>query len=427
MIDINKKSYGVRWWILILLLMATIICYIDRLTVSFLAPVIKEDLGINNMQYATITTWFLIVYSVFQLLAGRLYDKVGTKKAYTLSITIWSIAAMLHATTRGIAGLSVFRGLLGLGESGHWPGVTKSVAEWFPAKSRAFAMGIVNAGASIGSVIAPPLIVGLLLAFGWKATFIVTGALGFVWVIAWLIVYRSPERHRLVTPRERQLIGIDDEDSADAAATPAEAKTYNAKGLWKSRQFWAISTARFFGDPIWWLYLTWLPLYLSNERGFTMEKIGTWAWLPFVFAAIGGIAGGWFSGFLMRKGMSVDKARKIAIIVGTLFLPAGMMVINAQTETMMWIYICLTLFGFQFWVNNVQTLPSDVYEKRYVGTVAGMGQSGAGIGSVIFVLCTGWVVDHFSYTPILIAAGILGPLATISLMLIGGKFEKVKI
>ena len=424
-----NRSYGVRWWIMSLLFLATVICYIDRLTVSLLAPVIQDDLGITNYQYAKVTTWFLIVYSIFQLFAGRMYDKIGTKKAYTLSISIWSIAAVLHMATKGIVSLSIFRSLLGLGEAGHWPGVTKSVAEWFPAKSRAFAMGVVNAGASVGSVVAPPLIISLYLAFGWKITFLATGSLGFIWILAWLLLYKSPEKHKWVTPTERAIIDDDINETKTEIdeLLPVESKTYNSKGLWKSRQAWAIIISRFFGDPIWWLYLVWLPLYLKNERGFTMEEIGSLAWLPYLFAGIGGLSGGWFSGFLIKKGLSINNARKIAIAVGTLFLPIGLLVINTDSMIMMWIYICLTLFGFQFWVNNVQTLPSDIFEKKYVGSVAGMGQSGAGIGSVIFVLSTGWVVDNFSYTPILLVAGILGPLATISLFLICGKIKKVKL
>ncbi|MEI7422305.1 MAG: MFS transporter [Prolixibacteraceae bacterium] len=413
----KDNSLFMHWIVLFLLFLGTVICYIDRLTISYLAPVIKEDLGITNLEYAGITTWFLLLYSIFQIFAGRLFDKIGTKKAYAASITVWSIAAMLHATTKGIVGLSFFRGLLGIGESGHWPGVTKGVAEWFPIKSRAFAMGLVNTGASIGSVISPPLIIWLMLSYGWKYTFIVTGSFGFVWVILWLIFYRSPPHQIVTNPIE----------CANLVDNKSQDKGFNTRKLYASRKLWGITIARFFGDPIWWLYLVWLPLYLKNEKGFSMEEIGSLAWIPYLFAAVGGVAGGWFSGFLIRHEVSVNNARKIAIVVGTLFLPVGLLVINAQSNIAMWFFISLTLFGFQFWVNNVQTLPSDIYERKYVGSVAGMGQSGAGFGSMIFVLCTGWVVDHFSYTPILLIAGILGPLATLSLFIIGGKIKRISI
>ncbi len=421
----SDKSFGIRWGVLLLLFSATVIAYIDRLTISLLAPVLQEELGITNMEYAGVATWFLLVYSAFQLFAGRLYDRLGTKTTYTASILVWSIAATLHATTRGIAGLSVYRALLGFGEAGHWPGVTKTVAEWFPPRTRAFAMGLVNSGASFGSVVAPPLVIGLLLAYGWQFAFIATGGLGFIWVVAWWWFYDDPARHRWVTPKELAIIRGDGMSSEAAVTDNAPASRTLPKGIYRTRQLWAITIARFFGDPIWWLYLVWLPLYLKNERGFTMREIGNLAWLPYLFAALGGIAGGWFSGFLLKKGFSVHRARMTAIVTGTLFLPVGLLVINAASSLTMWIYICLTLFGFQFWVNNVQTLPSDIYEKKLVGTVSGMGQSGAGFGSVIFVLATGWVVDQFTYTPILIIAGFLGPLATISLFLIGGKIKPI--
>jgi ACS family hexuronate transporter-like MFS transporter len=417
----NIASFA-RWGIVVMLLFGTIICYVDRLTISFLAPEIQKDLGISNLEYAGITSWFLFAYSVLQGFAGRFYDKVGTKIGYTLSITIWSVAAMLHAVARGVGGLSFFRFILGIGESGHWPGASKAVAEWFPVRRRAFVMGIINTGASLGSMIAPPLIVWLLLTHGWRATFIVTGSFGFVWVVIWLALFLWLGKHlQGVSAKYTTIL-----DNANCQL-PGDKIKFNAHHLYRNRKLWGITIARFFGDPIWWLYLVWMPLYLMNERGFTMSNIGSLAWLPYLAASVGGVAGGWFSGFLIDKKLSVNKARKIAMIVGTLFLLSGLLVINTESVPMMWVYISLTLFGFQFWVNNVQTLPSDIFAGKYVGSVAGMGQSGAGFGAMLFVLTTGWIVDHFSYTPILITAGLLGPLATISLLLIVGKIKQVDI
>lgn len=426
------KSYGVRWVVLSLLFFATVIGYIDRLTISFLAPIIEEDLGISNLQYAGIATWFLLTYSFFQLFAGRMYDKIGVRKGYTVSITVWSFAAVFHAFATSVTGLSIFRGLLGLGEAGHWPGAIKCIAEWFPPKARAFAMGLVNSGASIGSVLAPPIIVWLLLSFGWKATFIVTGSLGFLWVILWRVFYRPINRNKWVTPEEVRIIGegvSDDQDelSPEVEVTSKAQKKLMLKRLYGKRQLWGITIGRFIGDPIWWMYLLWLPLYLKNEKGFTMEEIGALAWLPYLFAAIGGISGGWFSGFLIRKGFSVHQSRVAAIILGTLFLPSGFFIANASSSLSMWIYISLTLFGFQFWVNNVQTLPSDIFEKRFVGSVAGLAQSGAGFGSMMLMLVTGWVVDRFSYAPILLTASLLGPIATLLLILIIGRVKKITV
>lgn len=426
------KHDSIRWWVLSMLFFATVIGYIDRLTISLLAPVIEKDLGINNLQYAGIATWFLLTYSAFQLFAGRMYDKIGIKKGYTLSITVWSLASVLHAFSKGVTGLSIFRGLLGIGEAGHWPGAIKCIAEWFPEKTRAVAMGIVNAGASVGSILAPPFVIWLLLSFGWKSTFIVTGSLGFLWVILWKLFYRAPDTGKQVPPEQNAVIAAARPDTgASTAAGESEStlpeKPGSLKKLYGKRQLWGITIGRFIGDPIWWLYLLWLPLYLKNKRGFTMEEIGALAWLPYFFAALGGISGGWLSGWLIRKGFSVHRARITAIVIGTLFLPFGYFIAHAPSSMLMWIYISLTLFGFQFWVNNVQTLPSDIFEKKYVGSVAGMAQSGAGFGSMLLMLATGWVVDRFSYAPILFTASLLGPLATLLLILITGKIKKITV
>jgi ACS family hexuronate transporter-like MFS transporter len=200
------KLRGLRWWIISLIFLATLINYIDRLTISVLAPVITRDLGLTNTEFGGIITWFLLAYTISQGLSGKLYDRVGTKRGFVCSITLWSIAAMAHAFARGLASLSVFRFVLGFGEAGNWPGAAKTVAEWFPIRERAFGMAIFNSGAAIGSVVAPPLIVWLSLAYGWQTTFIATGALGFAWLILWLLFYQTPDRHKWLSEDERRLI-----------------------------------------------------------------------------------------------------------------------------------------------------------------------------------------------------------------------------
>src|SRR6266498_3327411 len=200
------KIRGLRWWIVGLVFLATLINFIDRLTISVLAPVITKQLGLTNLQFASITTWFLVAYAASQALSGKLYDRVGTRRGFTLSILVWASAAMAHAFARGLASLSVFRFVLGLGEAGNWPGAAKTVAEWFPIRERAFGMAIFNSGAAIGSIVAPPLIVWLSLAYGWRTTFIVTGSLGFLWLLLWLVFYQTPDRHRWITPEELTLI-----------------------------------------------------------------------------------------------------------------------------------------------------------------------------------------------------------------------------
>ncbi|HEX6730547.1 MAG TPA: MFS transporter, partial [Pyrinomonadaceae bacterium] len=258
---------GLRWWIIGLVFLATLINFIDRLTISVLAPVITTRLGLNNLQFASITTWFLVAYTASQGLSGKLYDRIGTRRGFTLSILVWSIAASAHAFARGLASLSFFRFVLGLGEAGNWPGAAKVIAEWFPARERGFAMGIFNSGVCIGSIIAPPLIVWLQLQFGWQTVFLVTGGLGFIWLALWLKFYETPQRHRAITAEEYSLIQQD-------RPPAAEGLVIRWHKLLEYRQVWAIVLARFLTDPVWWLYLTWLPLYLYNVRGFSLKQIG---------------------------------------------------------------------------------------------------------------------------------------------------------
>jgi len=416
------KFAGVRWVIIGMIFLATLINYVDRLTVSVLAPAITESLNLTNTEFGSIATWFLLAYTISQGLSGKLYDRVGIKKGFTVSIIIWSIAAAAHAFATGLRSLSVFRFVLGLGEAGNWPGAAKTVAEWFPARQRALGMAIFNSGAAIGSIVAPPIIVGLTVYFGrWQETFLVTGALGFLWLISWWIVYDKPERHKWITQEELELIR---QDEIIEAASDEKAPGWFS--LLTFRQTWGIVLARFLVDPVWWLYITWLPLFLHQVHGFDLKAIGLFAWVPFVAADAGSLIGGWLSGFLIGRGWSVNKARKAVIILSACLMPAGILAAFTPNSMVALALIGVVLFGFQAWINNVQTLPSDLFPSNAVGSVAGLGGVGAGIGSMIFVFTTGWVVDHFSYTPILVTAGLLAPLGTIVLIVFLGKIERLK-
>jgi ACS family hexuronate transporter-like MFS transporter len=419
----------VRWLIIGLVFLATVINYLDRLTISVLAPVITRDLGLTNLQFAQVGTWFLLAYTFSQLLSGRLYDHVGSKRGFTMSVLVWSSAAMATATASTVGTLSLFRFLLGLGEAGNWPGAAKVVAEWFPIRQRAFAMAIFNSGAALGAVISPPIIVWLQLTYGWQAAFLVTGSLGFVWLVLWLLLYHPPDRHPLISPEERALI-VADQQTAEAGTLEKGALRGGAIG-WRTllgyRQVWAIVLARFMVDPIWWLYITWLPKYLSDERGFSLAQIGLYAWVPYLAADMGSLSGGWASGHLISRGWSVDRARKTVIAAAAALMPAGILAVRAENAAVALALMCVVLFAFQVWINNVQTLPSDFFPARAVGSVAGLGGFGAGVGSMLFTLTTGWVVDHFSYTPIFTAAGLLGPVGTVVLFALSGRFERIRV
>ncbi len=396
----------------VLVLLATVVNYIDRLTVSILAPVIQKELGLSNLQYAGVTTWFLLLYAVGMPLFGKIYDRLGTYTGFCLAVAGWSLASIGHAAATGLRSLSAWRAVLGFFESGNWPGATKGVAEWFPARERALAMGIVNCGAALGPVVATPLVVFLQLRFGWQAAFVVTGTLGLFWLLPW---WMTP---RLGAPYPVRPAPADPNREGEGRAAA------DWRVLLRDRRVWGVILARTFGDPIWWLYLMWLPLYLFNVRGFTLQKIGLLAWIPYMAAALGSLAGGGFSSGLIARGWSRHRARRTAILLGSALLPLGGLAPWIPSAEGALALVSLILFAFQFWVNNVQTIPSDLYPSEYVGAIAGFSGGGAALGAMTLMLTTGWVVDHFSYTPILILAAILGPLATGALLLLVGRPER---
>src|ERR1041384_7483516 len=347
------KIRGLRWWIVGLIFLATLINYIDRLTISVLSPVITRDLGLTNTEFGGIVSWFLLAYTISQGLSGKLYDRIGTKLGFVCSIVLWSVAAMAHAFARGLASFSAFRFVLGLGEAGNWPGAAKTVAEWFPIRERAFGMAIFNSGAAIGSILAPPLIVWLQLKYGWQTTFILTGTLGFLWLALWLLFYQTPDRHRWITAEERRLIregqstadgetGRRGDRAKESAASLQETQSFSSsphlsvppslkwRDLLRHRQVWAIVLARLLTDPVWWLYLTWLPLYLSQVRGFSLKDIALFAWVPYVAADAGSLLGGWMSGYLISRGWTVNRARKAVILGAALLMPAGILAAFTQ-------------------------------------------------------------------------------------------------
>jgi ACS family hexuronate transporter-like MFS transporter len=394
---------GLRWYIIGTIFLATLINLLDRLTISVLAPVIMANLGLTNLQFASIGTWFLAAYTISQGLSGHLYDRWSTRIAFTVSVTVWSLAAVATAFTRGLASLSVVRFILGLGEAGNWPGAAKVVAEWFPARQRALGMAIFNSGAVLGAIVAPPVIVWLQLTFGWRAAFLATGGLGFLWLAVWQTFYRPVESHPWLREAERQAI-LRDRPTVKQA-------TQSWSSLLRIREVWGIVGARFLADPVWWLYITWLPLYLYHARGFSLKEIGMFAWMPYVAADAGSLTGGWASGYLISCGWRVGRARKTVIAISALLMCAGMAAPRVDSAVAALALIGVVLFGFQAWINNVQTLPSDLFPTERVASVAGLGGVGAGIGSMLFTLGTGWVVDKLgSYTPVLVVAGLL-PLA----------------
>ena len=422
LIDSARKIRGLRWYIIGMICTLTIINYIDRQTLSVLAPTIRETFGMSNTSYSRVVTMFLLGYTISQAVSGRILDRIGTRRGFMLFVGIWTIASMLHATARSVIQLGLFRFILGLGEAGNWPGAAKAVAEWFPVRERAFGMAIFNSGASIGAVVAPPMIVWVALHYGWRYAFFIGAGLSTLVMIAWFFFYRSPGEHPNLSESERQHI-LSDQPPADAASAQTRRPWAS---LFKYRQVWAVVAARFFTDPIWWFLIAWLPNYLKSERGFSLALIGLLAWIPFLFADAGNLIGGAVSSLLIKRGWSVDRARKTVLIISALMVPAGvLMVVSAPNNAIVIAGISVIAFGFQSWIVNIHTLPSDCFPKQDVGSVFGIGGTAAGIASMLFTLLVGYVVDHFSYTPVFIMVGLMAPLAAVLLLTIMRRIERV--
>jgi ACS family hexuronate transporter-like MFS transporter len=410
-----------RWWVAGLIFLATLINFVNRLTVAVLGPVITNQLGLSASEFASLTTVFLVAYTISQGLSGRLYDRIGAKRGFAVSIVVWSVASMAHAFATGLASLNCFRFLLGLGEAGNWPGAAKEIAEWIPPRQRALGRGIFNSGTSIVSVVAPPLIIAMETAFGWRPTFLVVGAAGFVWLGLWLWFYESPERHRWISKAEL-------EELQNAEVRRQDYGRGKTGGVLHRRETWGIVLGRFCCDPVWWLYVTWLPMYLYKVHGFSVQQIGAFAWLPFVAADAGALSGGWLSGYLIQRGWSVDRARKSVIVLGMLCMCTGVFAAKASGAGAALAWIAVVLYGFQTWINNVQTMPSDYFPQSAVGAVTGMGGVGAGIGSMLLIQTTGLVVDRFgSYTPVLIGAAVLPLVGTGLLFWLGGRIRRLEL
>ena len=414
-----------RWIVVSLVAIATVINYIDRNALAIMWPAISEDLGMDLNDYALIVSFFMVGYAVGHSLFGKIFDMIGTRLGFVLAIVVWSISIMLHAATRSVLSLGLVRSMLGVSEAGNWPGATKSNAEWFPIKERALAQGIFNSGASVGAIVSAPVIALLYLQFGWQGTFIAVGLLGFLWLVPWLFVYKAPpERHPWLSDEEREYIlsgqkteKLSEEDSEQAAPGWGEMLRY--------RQSWAVISSRFFLDPVWWLFVSWLPIYLADRFGFDIAQIGLFAWVPYVGAALGAIFGGWLAGKLIKTGWSVNAARKLTITLGgAIMMPMLIATAFASTPLTAVLLIAVILFGFQFAIGNIQTLPSDFFAGKSVGSLAGVG----GTAAVVGVLITTWMVPAItqeSYVPFFLLGAMLVPPAVASVWIFGGRIEPV--
>jgi ACS family hexuronate transporter-like MFS transporter len=408
-----------RWAICALLFAATAINYVDRQTIAVLKPTLQKEFGWSEIAYGDIVFWFQAAYALGYISFGALIDRIGARFGYALSVTLWTTAHIAHAFVRTLAGFTAARFALGLGESGNFPAGLKAVAEWHPKRERALAVGLFNAGANVGAILTPLIVPAVTLAFGWPAAFIATGALGVVWLVAWVAIYRTPDRHRRCGPAELALIRSDPED------TEARISWFRLLGR---RETWAYAIGKFLIDPIWWMYLFWLPDFFARRYHLDLKSFGPPLVAVYVLSDIGSIAGGWLSSTMMRRGVSVNAARKIAMLIcAILVLPIVLAMYADNLWTAVGI-VGLAAAAHQGFSANLYTLPSDVFPRRAVASVVGVGGALGGVGGMLMAKYAGWVLERIgSYTPIFVVAAGAYLLALLVVHRLSPRYESVTV
>ena len=415
---------NLRWWIGGLLIASTIINYMDRQTLSVLAPYLKRDYHWNNEGFALIVISFRVAYAIGQSLAGRMMDRIGTRRGLTLTVIWYSVASMLTTLASGLRSFCFFRFLLGAGESANWPAATKAVAEWFPRHERGWAVALFDSGSSVGGAIAPFLVLGLYHYFGgWRPAFLLIGTLGFLWLIAWRSLYHPPDLHPRIGAGERNMILEDRRRDPDAGP---EGSRLNEDGGASGRSWvqllrlpktWGVIFARSLTDPVWFFISDWFAIYLV-AKGFQLEKSLIVFWIPFIAADLGNFFGGGVSSMLVRRGWPVRRARKTVFVCGC----TGMLLLVPTIFTSS-LFLVALLFGVStFAYASASTmalvLPSDLFPSRLVASVSGMSGTGAGIGTILSTYLTGYISDRYSFEPILIGASLIPMIGVVLVLLL---------
>ena len=417
-----------RWVILTLLFFATTINYIDRQVIGLLKDNLAKDFNWSEKDYSNIVMAFSAAYAIGLLGFGRLIDKIGTRLGYTISIIIWSIAAMMHAFAKSTFGFGVARTALGLGEAGNFPAAIRAVAEWFPKKDRALATGIFNSGTNIASIIGPPVIAWIFVSYGWHQAFIWTGSLGFIWMIFWLYFYEIPARQKRLTKEEFDYIHSDTTENA----------TNNRVSWFKIlsiRQTWAFVLGKFLTDPIWWFYLFWIPSYFNTTYSLDIKKSAVYVSTVYVVAGFGSILGGHLSGWFIKKGWPVFKARKTAMLI---FACCVVPIVLVRFTSDIWAavaLISLAAAAHQAWSANIFTTASDMFPKKAVSSVVGIGGMAGSVGGILFPLLIGILLDHFKslhilstgYNIIFVICGSAYWLAWLIMHFLSPKMKQVEI
>lgn len=390
---------GLRWYICALLFFATTINYIDRQVFSILAPDLQKSIGWSESEYGLIVTSFQAAYATGYFIVGRFMDAISTRKGFAIILSVWSLAAMAHAAARSAIGFGIARAALGLGEAGNFPACLKTVAEWFPKQERALATGIFNAGSNIGAIIAPIVVPWIALAWGWQWAFLITGAIGFVWVIFWLLVYRRPEEHHRLAKAEFLHIR---QDPPDKSAKVAWSQVFPKK------QTWAYAIGKFLTDPVWWFFLFWLPKFLNQQYGLTLDRMGLPLVIAYLAADVGSIGGGWLSSTLIKRGWTINRARKTAMLVCAICVVP---IVFAAQASNLWVAVALVslaLSAHQGWSANLYTITSDMFPRNAVGSAIGIGGTVGALGGMFVATAAGFILEFTGsyYSLFLIASSM---------------------
>lgn len=409
-----------RWVICALLFFATTINYMDRQVLGILAPTLQKEIGWSEAQYGAIISWFTLAYAFGYLGAGNLMDRLGTRIGFSISVFLWSLAAMSHALARTVFGFGAARFALGLGESGNFPASIKTVAEWFPVRERALATGIFNAGSNVGAIVAPLVVPWIALRYGWQAAFIAVGLLGFIWLAFWIPVYRRPREHPRCSASELAHI------ESDVIEPPVRVRWLK---LFKYRQMWAFAIGKFLTDPIWWFYLYWLPKFLDARYGIKLASIAAPLIVIYLLADVGSVGGGWLSGALIKRKWTVNKARKTTMLIAALLIVPTMFAPAANTLWLSVGIVGVAAAAHQWWSANIFTLASDMFPRAALGSVVGVGGFAGAMGGVLFQRVTGLVLQSNgnNYTPIFVVCGLAYVTALLIIHLLVPRLERAPL
>ena len=410
---------NLRWWIAILLASASALAYVDRQTLPVVIGEIQKTIPITDQQYGNLQFVFLLAYGIMYAGGGKLTDMFGARWGFFAIIVWWSAANLMQGTVSTVFGLGCGLFLLGIGEGGCFPTAAKAISEWFPTRERSLAFGIFNAGSGLGATLAPPFIAAIVLGLNWRWVFFITGAMGFVWAACWVGMYHSPALHKYITASERNYLA--GALPVVSIATPRISWT----DLFHFRQIWGLVTARFLSDAAWFFLIFWLPKYLSDVRHLNIKSIGYYAWIPYAMASLGSLLGGWFSSYLIRRGLSVDASRKICLGISAACLPLSLLITISPLAISI-VFFSFAMLGHQSWSTLLQTLTADMFPSSIVGSVAGLLGAAGAFGGMLSNLIGGALLTRYhSYALVLTISGLLHPASFVIILLVVRKVAPV--